>query len=115
MKLTNFGKVIRKLRIDKNMLLGNMATKLNISSAYLSAIELGNRDIPSDLLNNIKGLKIFSESEIDLLEEAIMQDKKVYNLVPQNKQQNNMLLDIARNINCLSDEQIRRIQNIINN
>jgi hypothetical protein len=41
------------------MLLVNMTTKLNTSSAYLSVIELSNRDISSDFLNNIRSLRNF--------------------------------------------------------
>ena len=49
--VTSFGKALRKLRIDRGMVLKNMADMLGVSSAYLSAIELGKRAIPDSLVN----------------------------------------------------------------
>ena len=37
--LTNFGKALRKLRIDNNELLKDMALKLEVTVSYLSAVE----------------------------------------------------------------------------
>ncbi|HAH61855.1 MAG TPA: transcriptional regulator, partial [Treponema sp.] len=44
--LTEFGKFLKKMRIDKSETLAVMAGKLGISAAYLSSIENGTRDIP---------------------------------------------------------------------
>ena len=44
--LTEIGKLLRKLRIDRGEVLKDMADKLNVSSAYLSAVEVGKRTIP---------------------------------------------------------------------
>jgi transcriptional regulator with XRE-family HTH domain len=46
--LTEFGKFCRKIRIDHGELLKDMAKKLSISAAYLSAVEAGHRNIPPD-------------------------------------------------------------------
>ena len=43
--LTEFGKILRKLRIDRQELLRDMAKNLEVSSAYLSAVETGKRKI----------------------------------------------------------------------
>ena len=43
--LTNFGKALRKLRIDNNELLKDMALKLEVTVSYLSAVENGKRDV----------------------------------------------------------------------
>lgn len=45
MKITQLGKFLRKIRIDCNQILMDMATELNISVAQLSAIELGKRAV----------------------------------------------------------------------
>ena len=47
--LTEFGKALRKIRIDRQQLLKDMANKLGVSSAYLSAVENGKRRMPQDL------------------------------------------------------------------
>ncbi|HGM5963582.1 helix-turn-helix domain-containing protein [Serratia ureilytica] len=45
MKITQLGKFLRKIRIDCNQILMDMAIELNISVAQLSAIELGKRAV----------------------------------------------------------------------
>lgn len=51
--LTSFGKFSRKLRIDHGELLKEMANKLGVTSAYLSAVEVGKRSVPEDWINKI--------------------------------------------------------------
>ena len=43
--LTEFGKFVRKLRIDNGTVLGEMAKSIAVSSAYLSAVENGKKNI----------------------------------------------------------------------
>ena len=51
--LTEYGKILRKLRIDKQELLKDMADCLDVSSAYLSAVETGKRRIPANWTERI--------------------------------------------------------------
>ncbi|QQE90245.1 helix-turn-helix domain-containing protein [Azotobacter chroococcum] len=44
---TQFGKVLRKIRIDRGMLLKDMAEGFGVSSAFLSAVETGKKSIPN--------------------------------------------------------------------
>ncbi len=62
MKLTEFGKFLRKLRIDNGELLKDMAIKLNTTPAFLSMVETGRRSIPKKLEEEIE--KIYSLSLI---------------------------------------------------
>jgi len=68
--LTEFGKILRKLRIDKGEILKNMADRLNMSSAYLSAIEMGKRAIPNNLVTRLIEIYALSESDIQQLKRA---------------------------------------------
>jgi transcriptional regulator with XRE-family HTH domain len=54
--VTDFGKFCRKLRIDNDELLKDMASKLKVTPSYLSAVEKGKRTIPSDWEQKIAGL-----------------------------------------------------------
>lgn len=47
---TQFGKLLRKIRIDQGLLLKNMADALEVSSAYLSAVETGKKPLSEDLV-----------------------------------------------------------------
>jgi HTH-type transcriptional regulator, competence development regulator len=53
MKLNDFGKELRKLRIDKSELLKDMAERLGVSPAFISAIETSRKPIPAGFANRI--------------------------------------------------------------
>lgn len=44
--LTGIGKFLRKLRIDNEEILKDMADALGVSSAFLSAVENGRKKMP---------------------------------------------------------------------
>ncbi|WP_114395168.1 helix-turn-helix domain-containing protein [Oleisolibacter albus] len=48
--MTPFGERVRELRARKGVSLKEMATELEISSAYLSALEHGHKGVPSPML-----------------------------------------------------------------
>ena len=45
--ITSVGKYLRKLRIDNGEILRDMADVLNVSSAFLSAVENGKKKMPT--------------------------------------------------------------------
>lgn len=48
-----FGRILRKIRIDCGEILKDMAIKLNVSSAYLSAMEVGKRIVPKKIIDEL--------------------------------------------------------------
>lgn len=69
--MTPFGKAVRHLRIEREMLLGSMADALGVSSSYLSQIECGKKPIPADFPDRIARLCGLGESQlIDLRQQA---------------------------------------------
>lgn len=50
---TEFGKLLRKARIDRGLLLKGMAEGLGVSSAYLSAVETGKKPVSDDLVRKV--------------------------------------------------------------
>ena len=53
MKLTNFGKAVRKARVETGVTLSDMSKSLGKSAAFFSAIEKGKTKIPLDVINGI--------------------------------------------------------------
>lgn len=51
--LTDYGKELRKIRIDRQELMKDMASRLGVSVAYLSAVETGKRKVPADWTSKI--------------------------------------------------------------
>ena len=68
--LTDFGRFLRKIRIDCGEILKDMAEKLNVSAAYLSAVEMGKRNIPEQWVNRISELYGLSDEEKSNLNDA---------------------------------------------
>lgn len=48
--LSPFGKLVRKIRVDRDETQGMMASKLRITPSYLSSIEHGRCLVPQDLI-----------------------------------------------------------------
>ena len=109
--LTEFGKALRKIRIDRQQLLRDMADKLGVSSAYLSAVETGKRRIPQAWVSKIASIYSLScEEQADLQSAA---DNSVFDvtisLVNASEQKRNAVLSFARALDGLNDEDLKRI------
>lgn len=113
--LTELGKYLRRYRIDNGLLLKDMANALNITPAYLSAIENGKRSPNIDLVKNIGQTFSFDENEIKNLMDAYYQTVEAItiNTGTANERQTDLGLIFARKINSLSNEQISQIFRIL--
>ena len=94
--LTEFGKVMRIIRINTGDSMRDMAAKIGMSATYLSAIETGKRNIPSNMEELLFSRYDFSEKDkkrmkdaseqsaaqvkIDLTEMAEKQKKIIYSV-----------------------------------
>lgn len=76
--LTEFGKAIRKARIESGDTLKTMATSLGISPAFLSAVETGKKKIPNHLVVRIEALLKKQGVEVaDLMKLADLSNNQV--------------------------------------
>lgn len=66
--MTEIAKFLRKLRIDNEQSLGDMADKIGLSAAYLSAIENSKRTAPESMKDSL--FREYSLSEEQKLEFA---------------------------------------------
>lgn len=64
MALTEFGKAVRKARIDANETLLSMATALETSSAFLSGMETGRKKISDSWVKKIQ--RFFKEKGVEV-------------------------------------------------
>lgn len=109
--LTNFGKALRKIRIDRDELLRDMAVALGVSSAYLSAVETGKRRIPDDWVDKISLHYHLSPNEhAELLEAAEESAQEVrISLQDVSDAKRGAVLTFARTLDHLSDEELKKI------
>ena len=104
--ITEFGKALRKLRIDNCEILKNMADKLEMTSSYLSAIECGKRNIPDNLIDKIAKLYHLNEKDVSKLNEA--KDNSIKNIEINfdgiSNNHRNLALQFARKFDKIDDE-----------
>ena len=111
---TPFGKALRKLRIDHGEILADMASKLEVSSAYLSSIELGKKNVPESLIDKL--LETYSLSEDQKNEfrrDAELSVNQVkLNLVGTNDLQRDVVLAFARNYKDKTPEELEKLKQL---
>ncbi|SIR06576.1 hypothetical protein SAMN05880590_11191 [Rhizobium sp. RU35A] len=110
---TELGKELRKLRIDQDENLMDMAKKLDRSAAFISSVETGKKAPPSgfeDLV--IKAYGLFSDTA-EKLRRAADASRKAFVLEPSNALGRDTAGLMARRMNSLSDEDLREIKEIL--
>lgn len=109
--LTAFGRFLRKLRIDHEELLKDMATKLKVSSAYLSAVETGKRKIPAPWVDLISRLYHLSKEEKANLQDAYersAQEVRI-NLANASDYKREAVVSFAKALDGLDDKTLKSI------
>lgn len=114
--LTLFGKFCRKLRIDNGELLKNMADKLGVTPSYLSAVETGKRNIPTDWYDKLSLIYSLNAADRRELNTAIQESQSTlkFDLNQMRSEDKNIVLAFARELKSLNDEDKKRIQSILN-
>ena len=115
MKLTEFGKFSRKLRIDNGELLKDMAIKLNVTVSYLSAVEIGKRNIPEKWEEEIVRAYHLNLQEREELKEAIIYSKKVFKINVENieKEEKDLILMLARKVDNMDEKEKNNLKQIL--
>ena len=110
---TTFGKELRKLRIDKDETIHQMAKKLEMSMSYLSAIEAGSRNIPGDMVDKIIVKYKLNKERSENLRQAEAESAKEINVNLEgiSKEQRKLVFALSRKLNKISDEECLDILN----
>ncbi|MGT2866525.1 helix-turn-helix domain-containing protein [Streptococcus fryi] len=113
---TEFGKYLRKLRIDEGEVLKRMAEKLGVSSAFLSAVENGKKKIPKDWDEKLSNLYQFTEEQRSQLKQAqqLSQNLIEIDLEPLNQLQKDAAFAFARSIERFDTQDLGRITALLN-
>lgn len=114
--LTPFGKTVRKMRIDLGLTLKSMAESMGKTSSYLSAIETGKRSITDTILNSIVSILAKSPSDVAELRKAALdsQQSVEINLSGRSANARNAAMAFARSFDELNEEDIAKLQSILN-
>src|SRR3712207_3072965 len=107
--MTPFGERVRRLRRERGLLLKDMAAHLGVSSAYLSALERGERGKPTWTL--IQGVihyfNIIWDEADELARLADLSDPRVKIATAGTTPQRTLLANrLAREIAALTDDEV---------
>lgn len=112
--VTEIGKCLRMIRINTGDSLRTMSENLGMSSAYLSAIENGKRNVPDGFESLIMARYKLSEVDAKRIKEAIYSQKENYKVdlskIGDNKRK--VLLSITEGE--LGDEVVEKLCAVIN-
>lgn len=113
--LTELGKILRKIRIDRQELLRDMAETLGVSAAYLSAVENGKRNAPVAWIDKIIQAYRLNPDEAKQLRSAFDESKDELRISLQkiSAQKRNTAISFAKALEGLSDEELERIMKVV--
>lgn len=116
MKLTELGKEIRKIRIERDEVLFDMAQKLEISPAMLSAIETGSKAAPEDFVERLASqYEEVAKQRVDF-EHFAEKTKKLVKLSLNSSMPDEMkdaAVTFARVLPQLSTEDLATVRNVL--
>lgn len=114
--MTSFGIALRKMRLDRQELLRDMAAKLEVSSAFLSAIETGKKKVPMSFVDKVSNIYTLDPKEREELQQAAdmsVQEVKL-SLVDATPAQHQLAVSFAKALNGLTDEEVCKIMRVFN-
>lgn len=113
--INEFGKALRKLRIDRNEYIKDMAEKLQISVSYLSAIETGKRTIPENIVGGIArayGLEPDDFDALNQLKDKSNREVRI-SLIGKTSKQIEVILRFAECVGKMDKEKLDKIVRVM--
>lgn len=111
MKITEFGKAVRKARLDAEISLLQMASELNVSSAFLSGMETGRKKVTEDWVSKIKDFFAAHYITVPNLAEAADVSNKSVSLEGLNPAHQMLIAGFART--SLSPEEMENLKALL--
>ncbi len=112
---TKIGDFLRKLRLDHQQILKDMAEILDVSSAFLSAVENGKKSMPDAWYPIFKENYNLSDEAMDDLRQAAMESQKAISLNLKNASSVNRQLAVsfARQFDGMDDATSQKLLSIL--
>ncbi len=113
--ITKIGNFLRKLRLDKQQILKDMAEILGVSSAFLSAVENGKKSMPDSWYPIFKSNYELTDEEMDELRQAAMESQKSISLNLKNASSANRQLAVsfARQFDTMDEATSKKLLSIL--
>ena len=117
MSYTSFGEFMRILRVKNHEVMGDVAKMLGVKVPFLSAVENGKKNVPSEWIDKIIDHYSLNEDEQLKLEEAIEESKTQYKIIMNDSgvNQRKAALQFARSFDGMDDETAIKILDLLKN
>lgn len=115
MQYSLFGKELRKLIIDQDLKVYDLAKKLGVSSAFISSLMTGKKNVPENFIDQIIPILKIDNDEVLKLKKLSEMSKDVYkvDLTKSNNLARETMFTFQRNLNDLTDEDLIEIKQIL--
>lgn len=114
MKLTELGKELRKIRLDRHEVLFDMAKKIGVSTAMLSAVETGSKPAPDGFVSRLAGCYEEIARDHEHFEElADLTKTQVKLKLEGDKKTNALMVAFARSVNELNNADIEAMLEVL--
>lgn len=113
--ITEFGKKLRNIRMDQGILLKDMAQDLDVTPSFLSAVEVGKKNVPEKWISEISDHYNLTESERKELEKLARDattNVKI-DITQANNIQRSAALAFTRSFDSLSEDEAKQIINLL--
>ena len=113
--ISSFGKVLKEYRNKNNDTLKTLSQKLEISLPYLSAMEVGRKQVPIEIVKKIKELYNLSEDEYNELYMAMLDsnNKVDLELSKMDEAQREVSMVFARKIENADPELVEKLRKVL--
>ena len=114
-ELTQLGKFLRKLRIDRGELLRTMACRLGVSMSFLSSVENGKKSMPPEWITRIADLYQLTAHQKQEFDAAFAESEKGIGVkfAGLSEEDRKLSVAFARKISQLSAEDRKLIQGVL--
>ncbi len=114
MKLTELGKELRKIRLDRHEVLFDMAGKIGISTAMLSAVETGSKPAPEAFVSRLASCYEEIAQEQERFEElADLTKTQVKLKLEGDEKTTTLMVAFARSVNELNNADIEAMLEVL--
>ncbi|MCY1126575.1 hypothetical protein OU426_06890 [Frigidibacter sp. RF13] len=113
MATTEIGKELRRIRINEDERLLDMAEKLEVSSAFISAVETGRKSPPARFEDLVIRVYRLAGEAANRVKQAADRSRKAFTLEGDTELQRDTFGLMARRMNTLSEEELNQIFSIL--
>ena len=111
--LTSFGIAIRKIRLDRGLKLRDMADRLDLTSAFVSAVETGRKSIPQGYVEAVTQALGLSETETRDLRRAADETRTTVDVDNLAAESRELVASFARRVNQLPPDFLESLRKLL--